>query len=98
MTVDVDGVKAFLPGSQIDVTPVHDPDAYVGQTLDFKLIKSVPERHNIIVSRRELLEEQLAVKRRELLDALKVGERRIGKVKNITDFGVVVDLVACDIL
>ena len=96
MTVDVDGVKAFLPGSQIDVTPVHDPDAYVGQTLDFKLIKIVPERHNIIVSRRELLEEQLAVKRRELLDALKVGERRTGKVKNITDFGVFVDLDGID--
>ena len=96
MTVDVDGVKAFLPGSQIDITPVHDPDAYVGQTLDFKLIKIVPERHNIIVSRRELLEEQLAVKRRELLDSLKVGERRVGKVKNITDFGVFVDLDGID--
>ena len=96
MTVDVDGVKAFLPGSQIDVTPVHDPDQFVGQTLDFKLIKIVPERHNIIVSRRELLEEQLAVKRRELLDTLKVGERRTGKVKNITDFGVFVDLDSID--
>ena len=96
MTVDVDGVKAFLPGSQIDVTPVHDPDQFVGQTLDFKLIKIVPERHNIIVSRRELLEEQLAVKRRELLDTLKVGERRTGKVKNITDFGVFVDLDGID--
>ncbi|MBQ7667140.1 MAG: 30S ribosomal protein S1 [Kiritimatiellae bacterium] len=96
MTVDVDGVKAFLPGSQIDVSPVHDPDPFVGQTFDFKLIKIVPERHNIIVSRRELLEEQLAVKRRELMETLKVGERRMGKVKNITDFGVFVDLDGID--
>ncbi len=96
LIVDVDGVEAFLPGSQIDVTPVHDVDPFVGNEYDFKLIKLVPERHNIILSRRELLEEQLSVKRRALLDALVVGERRIGKVKNITDFGVFVDLDGID--
>ena len=96
LIVDVDGVEAFLPGSQIDVVPVHEPDAFVGNEYEFKLIKLVPERHNIILSRRELLEEQLAEKRRELLDTLVVGERRKGKVKNITDFGVFVDLDGID--
>ena len=96
LLVDVDGVEAFLPGSQIDVTPVHDPDSFVGGEYEFKLIKLVPERHNIILSRRELLEEQLTVKRRALLDTLKVGERRTGRVKNITDFGVFVDLDGID--
>ena len=96
LLVDVDGVEAFLPGSQIDVTPVHDPDPFVGGEYEFKLIKLVPERHNIILSRRELLEEQLTVKRRALLDTLKVGERRTGRVKNITDFGVFVDLDGID--
>ena len=96
LIVDVDGVEAFLPGSQIDVVPVHETDAFVGNEYEFKLIKLVPERHNIILSRRELLEAQLAEKRRELLDTLVVGERRKGKVKNITDFGVFVDLDGID--
>ena len=96
LIVDVDGVEAFLPGSQIDVVPVHEPDGFVGNEYEFKLIKLVPERHNIILSRRELLEAQLAEKRRELLDTLVVGERRKGKVKNITDFGVFVDLDGID--
>ena len=96
LIVDVDGVEAFLPGSQIDVTPVHDVDPFVGNEYDFKLIKLVPERHNIILSRRELLEEQFSVKRRALLDTLVVGEKRVGKVKNITDFGVFVDLDGID--
>ena len=96
LIVDVDGVEAFLPGSQIDVTPVHDVDPFVGNEYDFKLIKLVPERHNIILSRRELLEEQFSVKRRDLLDTLVVGEKRVGKVKNITDFGVFVDLDGID--
>ena len=96
LIVDVDGGEAFLPGSQIDVVPVHETDGFVGNEYDFKLIKLVPERHNIILSRRELLEEQLAEKRRALLDTLVVGERRKGKVKNITDFGVFVDLDGID--
>ena len=96
LTVDVDGVAAFLPGSQIDVQPVHDADPYVGNEYDFKLIKLAPERHNIILSRRELLEEQQADKRRVLMETLKVGEKRVGKVKNITSFGVFVDLDGID--
>ncbi len=64
LLVDVAGVDAFLPGSQIDLTPVHETDGFVGNEYEFKLIKLVPERHNIILSRRELLEAQLAEKRR----------------------------------
>jgi small subunit ribosomal protein S1 len=96
LIVDVDGVEAFLPGSQIDVTPVRNPDSYLGQTYDFKVIKMSSERKNIILSRRELLEEQLASKKRELMATIEVGQRRAGKVKNITDFGVFVDLVGLD--
>ena len=96
LLVDVAGVDAFLPGSQIDLTPVHETDAYIGKEFDFKLIKLVPERRNIILSRRELLEEELAGKRRELLETLAVGEKRKGRVKNITDFGAFVDLDGID--
>lgn len=96
LIVDVDGVESFLPGSQIDISPVHNPDDYLGNTYDFKLIKISNDRRNIILSRRELMEEQLSDKRDALLDTLVKGERRIGKVKNITDFGVFVDLDGID--
>ena len=96
LLVDVAGVDAFLPGSQIDLVPVHETDAFIGNEYEFKLIKLVPERRNIILSRRELLEAQQADKRRELLETLTIGEKRHGKVKNITDFGVFVDLDGID--
>ena len=96
LIVKVEGVEAFLPGSQIDVTPVHDPDPYIGQEYDFKIIKISNERQNIIVSRRELIEEQMADKKRELLSTIEKGQRRKGKVKNITDFGAFVDLDGLD--
>ena len=96
LLVDVSGVDAFLPGSQIDLVPVHETDAFIGNEYEFKLIKLVPERRNIILSRRELLEAQQADKRRELLETLAIGEKRLGKVKNITDFGVFVDLDGID--
>ena len=96
LLVDVSGVDAFLPGSQIDLTPVHETDAFIGNEYEFKLIKLVPERRNIILSRRELLEERLADKRRELLETLTIGEKRKGRVKNITDFGAFVDLDGID--
>lgn len=96
LIVDVDGVESFLPGSQIDISPVHNPDDYLGNTYDFKLIKISNDRRNIILSRRELMEEQISDKRDALLDTLVKGERRIGKVKNITDFGVFVDLDGID--
>ena len=96
LIVNVDGVDAFLPGSQVDVTPVHDPDPYLGTTSEFKVIKISNERRNIIVSRRELIEERLAEKKRELLGTIEKGQMRHGRVKNITDFGAFVDLDGLD--
>ena len=96
LIVSVDGVDAFLPGSQVDVTPVHDPEPYLGQTFEFKVIKISNERRNIIVSRRELIEERLADKKRELLGTIEKGQHRRGRVKNITDFGAFVDLDGLD--
>jgi len=96
LIVDVEGVDAFLPGSQIDVIPVRNPDGYLGNTYDFKIIKISAERKNIILSRRELLEEELKVKKKELMATIEVGQKRSGKVKNITDFGVFVDLNGLD--
>ena len=96
LIVDVDGVEAFLPNSQIDVTPVREVDGFVGQEYEFKLIKIANERRNIILSRRELIEEQQSAKKRELLSAIEKGQRRIGHVKNITDFGAFIDLGGLD--
>ena len=94
--VDVGGVESFLPGSQVDVTPVHDPDAMVGKTLEFKIIKINDDRRNIVLSRRELMEDRRRDRKRELLTEIKVGQVRKGMVKNITDFGVFVDLDGMD--
>lgn len=96
LIVGVEGVEAFLPGSQIDIMPVRNPDGYMGNTYQFKIIKISSERKNIILSRRELLEEQLKAKKRELMSTIESGQRRKGKVKNITDFGVFVDLNGLD--
>ena len=94
--VDVGGVESFLPGSQVDVSPVHDPDALVGKTLEFKIIKINDDRRNIVLSRRELMEDRRRDRKRELLTEIKVGQVRKGMVKNITDFGVFVDLDGMD--
>lgn len=96
LIVDVDGVDAFLPGSQIDVIPVRNTDAFIGRDFEFKILKISPERRNIIVSRRELIEETLRVKKRKLMAEIEVGQRRNGRAKNITDFGVFVDLDGLD--
>lgn len=96
LIVDIDGVDAFLPGSQIDVSPVQDPDPYLGETFEFKVIKISNERRNIIVSRRELIEDRLSDKKRELLSTIEKDQRRTGRVKNITDFGAFVDLDGLD--
>lgn len=96
LIIDVDCVEAFLPGSQIDVSPVHNSDELIGKEFEFKLIKISNERRNIILSRRELIEERQSANRRQLLDTLEIGQRRVGKVKNITDFGVFVDLDGID--
>ena len=96
LTIEVDGITAFLPGSQIDIEPVHDLDALVGQTLEFKLLKIGHERRNLILSRRELLEERAAEQKRDLLASIQIGQHRVGKVKNITDFGAFIDLNGLD--
>ncbi|MEM9025901.1 MAG: 30S ribosomal protein S1, partial [Verrucomicrobiota bacterium] len=90
------GVDSFLPASQIDIQPPKNLDQYVGQTYDFKVLKINTERRNIVVSRRELIEEQRQEKRRKLLDEVSPGDQRTGIVKNITDYGAFIDLDGLD--
>ncbi|MDD3807053.1 MAG: 30S ribosomal protein S1 [Candidatus Marinimicrobia bacterium] len=96
MVVDLDGVEAFLPGSQIDVHPITDFDSFIGKMMDFKIVKLNEARKNIVVSHKEIEEESLKVKREELLSQIQVGQEIKGRVKNITDFGVFVDLGGVD--
>ena len=96
MTVSLSGVEAFLPGSQIDVKPVRDFDALVGQTMDFRVVKINPVTQNIVVSHKVILEEAYAARREEMLANIKVGMVLEGTVKNITDFGIFVDLGGLD--
>jgi small subunit ribosomal protein S1 len=90
------GVDSFLPASHIDVQPPKNLDQYVGQTYDFKVIKINLDRKNIVLSRRELIEEQRTAKRRALLESIEPGQIRKGVVKNITDFGAFIDLDGMD--
>ena len=90
------GVDSFLPASQIDIQPPKNLDQYVGQTYDFKVLKINQERRNIVVSRRELIEEQRVHKRRQLLESVSSGDIREGVVKNITDYGAFIDLDGLD--
>jgi len=90
------GVDAFLPASHIDIQPPKNLDQYIGQTYDYKVLKINLERKNIVLSRRELIEEQRASKRRDLLDKVKPGDLVKGVVKNITDFGAFIDLDGMD--
>ena len=96
LLVQIDDVEAFLPGSQVDISPVRELEPYVGQTFEFKVIKISNERRNLIVSRRELIEGTLAEKKAELLASLQKGEIRKGRVKNITDFGAFIALDGID--
>ena len=96
LIVDVGGVEAFLPGSQVDVGQVHDLEAFVNKELDLKILKINNDRKNIVVSRRELLEAERASRRATLLEELQKGQIRKGIVKNITDFGAFVDLNGMD--
>ncbi len=90
------GVDSFLPASHVDVQPPKNLDQYVGQTYDFKVLKINQDRKNIVLSRRELIEEQRANKRRALLDRIAPGQIVRGTVKNITDFGAFIDLDGMD--
>ena len=95
-TVDLGGVEAFLPGSHVDLRPVPDMDALVGESFDFRVLKINRRRSNVIVSRRVLLEEERDSKRGALLQTLAEGQVVKGKVKNITEYGVFVDLGGLD--
>ncbi|MFP4458085.1 MAG: 30S ribosomal protein S1 [Candidatus Zixiibacteriota bacterium] len=96
MVVNLGGVEAFLPGSQIELRRVPDFDALVGEEMDFKILKLNRKRKNIVVSHRAILEEKRAAKRRELLSKIEEGDIVTGVVKNITDFGVFIDLGGMD--
>ncbi|GFH62594.1 MAG: 30S ribosomal protein S1 [Candidatus Desulfovibrio kirbyi] len=95
-TVDIDGVEAFLPGSHVDLRPVPDMDALVSQEFEFRVLKINRRRNNVIVSRRVLLEEERDSKRQDLLRTLEEGQTVTGKAKNITEYGVFVDLGGLD--
>ncbi|MDR1686238.1 MAG: 30S ribosomal protein S1 [Desulfovibrio sp.] len=95
-TVDLGGVEAFLPGSHVDLRPVPDMDALVNQEYDFRVLKINRRRSNVIVSRRVLLEEERDAKRKELLGTLNENQKVRGRVKNITEYGVFVDLGGLD--
>jgi small subunit ribosomal protein S1 len=96
IVVDVLGIDAFLPGSQIDVYPVRDFDALIGQTMDFKIVKLNEQRKNIVLSRKIILEGELFARRDKTLQEIKVGDVKEAIVKNITDFGVFVDINGLD--
>jgi small subunit ribosomal protein S1 len=96
MVVDLGGVEAFLPGSQIDVRPVRDFDAYVGKTMDFKVVKVNELLENVVVSHKALIEADLIEQRNQILESLEKGQILEGTVKAITDFGVFVDLNGVD--
>lgn len=96
MVVDLMGIEAFLPGSQIDIRPVRDFDAFVGQTMDFKIVKVNIPTENVVVSHKALIEETISDQRKEILEKLEKGQILEGIVKAITDFGVFVDLGGVD--
>ncbi len=95
-TVEIRGIEAFLPGSHVDLRPVPDMDALVNQEYDFRILKINRKRSNVIVSRRVILEEEREHQREKLLETLEEGQVLTGKVKNITEYGVFVDLGGLD--
>ncbi len=95
-TVEIDNVRAFLPGSLVDVRPVRDPSYLEGKVLEFKVIKLDQQRNNVVVSRRAVVEEEYSAEREELLKSLQEGNVVKGIVKNLTDYGAFVDLGGID--
>jgi small subunit ribosomal protein S1 len=96
MIVDVFGIEAFLPGSQIDVHPIRDYDVFVGKTMEFKVVKINQEFRNVVVSHKALIEAELEAQKREIIGKLEKGQILEGTVKNITSYGVFVDLGGVD--
>jgi len=95
-TVDIGGVKAFLPGSQVDIRPVRDNDSVIGLEGKFKVLKLSRKKANVVVSRRCYLEEEREAQKKALLDTLQEGDEVVARVKNITDYGVFMDLGGLD--
>jgi len=95
-TVEIDNVRAFLPGSLVDVRPVRDPAYLEGKSLEFKVIKLDQRRNNVVVSRRAVVEQEYSAEREELLESLQEGKTVKGIVKNLTDYGAFVDLGGID--
>ena len=91
LTVTLDSIRAFLPGSLVDVRPVKDTTPYEEKTLEFKVIKLDRRRNNVVVSRRAVLEDSLGEERQKILESLEEGAVVKGIVKNITDYGAFVD-------
>ena len=96
MIVDVFGIEAFLPGSQIDVKPIRDYDMYVGKTMEFKVVKINEEFKNVVVSHKALIEAELEAQKKEIISKLEKGQVLEGTVKNITSYGVFIDLGGVD--
>ncbi|MEA4950860.1 MAG: 30S ribosomal protein S1 [Petrimonas sp.] len=96
MIVDVFGIEAFLPGSQIDVKPIRDYDIFVDKTMEFKVVKINPEFKNVVVSHKALIEEELEQQKKEIISKLEKGQVLEGVVKNVTSYGVFVDLGGVD--
>jgi len=96
LIVDIQGVEAFLPGSQIDIKPIRDYDVYVGKTMEFKVVKINHEFKNVVVSHKVLIEDDLENQKSEIVAKLEKGQVLEGTVKNITDFGVFIDLGGVD--
>ncbi len=96
MIVDVFGIEAFLPGSQIDVHPIRDYDQFVGKTMEFKIVKINQEFRNVVVSHKALIEQELEAQKKEIIGKLEKGQILEGTVKNITSYGVFVDLGGVD--
>lgn len=96
MLVNIFGVNAFLPGSQIDVRPIHDFDEFVGKTMEFRVIKVNPEYYNVVVSHKALIQEELEAQRAEIISHLEKGQVLEGTVKNITSYGAFIDLGGVD--
>lgn len=96
MIVDVHGIEAFLPGSQIDVKPIKDYDQFVGKTMEFKVVKINPEFKNVVVSHKALIEADIEDQKKEIISQLEKGQVLEGTVKNITSYGVFIDLGGVD--
>ncbi|MGN0087315.1 MAG: 30S ribosomal protein S1 [Alloprevotella sp.] len=96
MIVDVFGIEAFLPGSQIDVKPIRDYDVFVGKTMEFQIVKINQEYRNVVVSHKALIEAELEAQKQEIISKLQVGQILEGTVKNITSYGVFIDLGGVD--